>query len=299
MAYIIAEVGSNYDNSSDAIDSIVAAKRCGADAVKFQMFTPEELYGSERCGDPRGVPRDWIGTLREKADMVGIDFLCTAFSPEGVEFLNPFVVAHKVASSDSNYMPLLEAVKATGKRAFVSTGGSYIQDIRDTIDCFGKDNLTLMYCRSEYPSVSHDLRLINVIRNEFNIDVGYSCHTIDVYTPVAAVQQHGATCIEKHFKLRVDMATPDSGHSLCPREFYDMVNRIHDTQRLIDIITPAKGMTLRHNRRPIAIDKISKGDEFVYGVNWGYFRSRRDAVSPRGMTDVIARDNYNIGDAII
>ena len=40
--YIIAEIGSNFDQSLiKAKNMILAAKRSGADAVKFQLFNPK------------------------------------------------------------------------------------------------------------------------------------------------------------------------------------------------------------------------------------------------------------------
>jgi len=276
MTYIIAEIGSNYKNKNDAFNSVKVAKECGADAVKFQMFTPEEMYGSVHFSDQSGIPRNWVAGLKCLADDVAIDFMCTGFSPEGVRFLDQYVSSHKIASSDSCYAQLIDAAKISGKRVFISTGGSSLGEIERMVNYFGDGNLVLMYCNSEYPSTWHDLRQVDVIRNKFNRPVGYSCHTVDVYTAVAAVHFHRASVIEKHLKCK-KMATADSQHSILPDQFSHMVDCIRDRDRIP--VLPALGeheMGTMHNRRLIAIKKIAAGDIYTFGDNYGTFRSRKN-----------------------
>ena len=304
MTEIVAEVGSNWRTFEEAKDSIPMAKNVGADVVKFQFFTGKELFGFDpdttpdqfrgnRALYPSGwLPPSWLPLLKEKADACGIEFMCTAFSPAGVEIVDQYVKRHKVASSDLNYPQLLDAIAATGKPILLSTGGHSWSDIAHALGYLGeaKSRTTLLYCSSEYPSTWHNLRLINVMREKFGVEVGYSDHTIDVYTPVTAAHIHGASCVEKHFKLRADLNTPDSPHSLDPERFSYMVDLIRNPQAHMKMPNPGEcSMILRHNRRLIALRDIQPGETFVFGENFGAYRSLKDdtyGLSPFAWSEV-------------
>jgi len=274
--YIIAEVGSNFTTFDDAKDAIPLAKACGADAVKFQCFTSKEMYGFE--GERDLDIREWLPHLKEKADACDIDFLCTAFSPETLKLVDKLgVKAHKIASSDLSYIDLLKAAKETGKHVYLSVGGHHWNDIRSALEYMGKTNTTVMYCCSEYPSRWHNLRAINVIRDTYNCNAGYSDHSIDVYTPVTAYHKHGATVIEKHFNPKPEVNTPDSGHSLCPDSFAYMCAMLRNGDEPIKYPSPGeRDMLLRHNRRLIVTQNINTGDALQYGRNFGSYRSLKD-----------------------
>lgn len=279
MTTIIAEVGSNFNSFEDAKNSISLAKACGADIVKFQLFTQEELYGKEIDGwdKAREMPREWIPKLKEKADACAIDFMCTAFSPDGLRYVDSFVKAHKIASSEISYTQLLEAAKATRKPVYLSTGASSWGDVALALSILGKEQVILMYCCVEYPSKWHNLRLINTLKDKFNVPVGFSDHSLDVYTPVTAAHVHGAVAIEKHFKINDGMATPDAGHSLNPAEFMHMVELIRDKNAVMKMPNPGeRAAVMRHKRRLVAMHDIKIGEPFDFGVNFGTYRLTED-----------------------
>jgi sialic acid synthase SpsE len=281
------------------------AKQVGANAVKFQLFDAMSLYGYLPQGawesdleyimrlqntwgpNPQGrikgeMPLDWLPKLADKAKAAGIDFLCTAFSPEGVKAVDPFVPYHKIASSDLTCPQMLEAVKATGKPVILSCGASSKGDIELAVNGhpklgwkgFGDHPLVLLYCNSAYPSTRHNLFLIEELR-KFGKPVGLSDHSLDViYAPLSAVRHFGAVVIEKHFKLRDDMTTPDSGHSLNPDAFKCMVDYIRGTRDSgLNPTSEERDMFLRHNRRLIATKDIAPGELMQFGHNFGCYRS--------------------------
>jgi N,N'-diacetyllegionaminate synthase len=292
MTYIIAEIGSNWRDFNEAKDSIAVAKNCGADAVKFQMFSHTELYGyftpiemdAEKL--PKGAtsgkitnklyglhPED-IPKLAEKAAACGIDFMCTAFSPEGVKFVDPFVKAHKISSCELSYVQLLEAVRDTGKPVYLSVGASSWGDVAKALQILGTKNVTLMYCCVEYPSTWHNLRLINTLRDKFGVAVGFSDHSLDLYTPVTAAHIHGAVAIEKHFKSNADIDSPDAGHSLEANKFMHMVELIRNPNAVMKMPNPGEyDAIMRHNRRLVATVDIQAGQTFKFGENYGTYRS--------------------------
>lgn len=279
MTFIVAEVGSNFTSFEEAKDSITMAKNCGADAVKFQMYTNEEMYGFTVTKNS-SIDWDWVPKLKVKADSVGIEFLCTAFSPEGLKYLDPFVKRHKIASSDLSYPDLLIAAKNTAKPVFLSTGGSSFSDISMAKNYLDPNQTVLLYCISHYPSSNVNLFCLDKLK-ELGLPVGYSCHTSDWYTPVSAVKHHGAAVIEKHFKLR-EMDTPDAPHSLLPDDFKKMVDAIRGEVTCHFPDPQEKEFVLKHKRRLIATKDIQEGEILIYNENFGCYRSLKD--DPYGIT---------------
>lgn len=301
---IIAEVGSNHRSFDDAKNSIALAKSCGADAVKFQAFDWVSLYGFEEeraddiftrnsvCLDP--LPMEWLPKLAEKAKACGIEFMCTAFSPELVAAVDPFVQTHKVASAELTHVRLLQAVAKTKKPVILSTGASGRADIAQALHVLrehGSGPVTLMHCVAAYPARATSLPRIRALREEFNLPVGYSDHSVSCDDiPSHAVHTWGAVMLEKHFTIIPEVATPDQGHSLDPGQFKYMVDFLKGR---INALQPGhteeRGMILRHNRRLIATKDIAAGETFQEGKNFGIYRALQDepgALSPWAIDDV-------------
>lgn len=274
--YIICEIGSNWRNLQDCLDSIIQAKLSGADAVKFQLYTHKSLYGFS--GDIAGkLDAAWLPDLKAQCDRVDIDFMCSAFSPELVAAVDPFVKRHKVASSEMCHVRMLERLKEIGKPVIMSTGAQTVLDIRAAIQVLDKIPVTLMYCVASYPANEIDLQIIRIMTSEFSIPVGFSDHSLDYLNiPWMAAHMFGATVIEKHFTA-IDAVTPDSGHSLNPDQFKKMVQKIRGEYKSVIGPTPGeKDMILRHKRRLIAIRDIETGDVLKEGYNFGIYRSLKD-----------------------
>ncbi len=235
--YIIAEAGVNHNGKIDlAIQLVEIAKRAGADAVKFQVFTADNLvisnaptatYQAERGhGNQKQMLRQLELTREEFVDVfnyckdVGIDFLATPFSIADLEFLLELgVSAIKIASPDIVNIPLLEKVIASNLPAIVSTGASVSEEITQLVDLFTNNaalsRLILMHCISSYPTKlsNANLAVISNLARQFPLPVGFSDHTAEWITGALAVSA-GATVLEKHFTISRDMPGPDHSFSL-------------------------------------------------------------------------------------
>ncbi len=268
--FIIAEVGSNWQNLEHCLESIRVAKECGADAVKFQAFSQSALYGFDNYVVNQGVidaqlPLGWLPTLKEKADEVGIEFMCTAFSPELVYIVDPYVLVHKVASSDAAWPQMLDAVAGTGKPVLLSLGAKSYEDRRRASPWGERDNWVAMYCVAAYPADYVSIE-------EIGLWDGLSDHTLGYSVAVEAALT-GITVIEKHFTAFPDLDTPDRTHSLTPAQFKNMATLIRNPT---DAISQERDMYLRHNRRLIATRNIASGEMLKYGENFGAYRSLED-----------------------
>lgn len=289
---IIAEVGSNFETLEDCRHSIRMAKACGADAVKFQLFTWEALYGVEFPNDvntwagcdthankilAHSLKQEWLPHLKQQADQCGIEFMCSAFSPELIDAVDPFVNIHKVASAEMCHVGMLRKLKQIGKPVYLSTGGHNFSDIKMALSYLEGVPVTLLHCVSAYPAQETNLKRMDALRKAFIRPVGFSDHSMSVDDiPWLAVKEFGAVVLEKHFKDK-DYHSPDNAHSLNPDQFKKMVSYLKG-EWTESYLGCENDMALKHNRRLIATKDIAVGEEFQEGQNYGSFRALSEDV---------------------
>ncbi len=274
--FIVAEVGSNWTSLQDCMDSISQAKLAGASAVKFQAFSNLDLYGvSDASEHPSSLPLTWLPKLKEKCDAVGIEFMCTAFSPRVAKIVDQYVRVHKVASSDVSHVKLLEELNKMNKPVILSIGASNHNDIEWALLLLSSVPVVLMYCVSAYPAREVDLELIKDIGERYHHLVGFSDHTIDVRVIPSQAVKWGAVVIEKHFKLRDFPNSGDSSFALSREEFKLMIDAIKGKRMPQCYTREESDMILKHKRRLIVTRDMAAGEPFQYGVNFGAFRSKK------------------------
>lgn len=277
--FVIAEVGSNWRSLGDCLQSISAAKQCGADAVKFQAFTFEALYGGpESMTTPPALPLDWLSQLKEKADACGIEFMCTAFSPELLDTVDPYVTVHKIASGDLNYPQLLERAKSKGKPVILSCGAASKGEIDFALRALEGAEVVLLYCNAAYPSREHNLFRMQELKRATGKPVGLSDHSLDViYAPLSAFKHFNAIAIEKHVNF-VGCEGPDAPHSLSSDQFKLMCDYLRGQRDYVEFnpTSEEKPMLLRHKRRLIAMKNLEPGDVLKFGENYGAYRTLED-----------------------
>lgn len=237
--YVIAEIGHNHQGSVEmAKQFFLAAKECGADAVKLQkrnnrlLFTRavyNQPYDHENSfGSTYGEHREALEfgeaeyrELQHYARELGITLFATAFDFSSVDFLAKLSMpAFKIASGDLKNTPLLKYVAQVGKPMFVSTGGADIADVQRAYDVIMPINprLCLMQCTATYPSDPEDmnLRVISTYLEMFpDLVIGLSDHQSGIALALAGYVL-GARVIEKHFTLNRAMKGTDHAFSLEP-----------------------------------------------------------------------------------
>jgi N,N'-diacetyllegionaminate synthase len=295
--YVIAELGSNFKTLDDLFASINIAKNCGANAIKFQYFTVNELYGPT-YEISQNFP---LAKLKEKADAAQIDFLCSAFSPEGVAEVDKYVSAHKIASSEMAHIRLLEAVKKTGKPLILSTGGYFLADIKRSLDFMAGHPTVPLHCNISYPTKFCDVEKFQALKKMWTGPVGYSDHTTSIDVIPLYFASAGAAVYEKHFNPFNYTDTPDSPHSINTAEFQAMVRCLN---KVPSPFTEENEARLMHVRRIVAIKDILPGDVLSEGVNIGIFRSKKadaNGVSPFAIAALegkISLKTFQVGDGI-
>lgn len=245
---IVAEIGGNHHGSfQKALDLIVAAKKAGADAVKFQCFTPEQMAAEGRMiesGPWKGqtlrqlyeetrTPVTWFSDLFLVARDMGLAAFSSVFHPDDVDFLETLnCPIYKISSFELTDLPLIRYAAKTGKQIIISTGMATRAEIFDAvIEAGGPKNVpvlpTLLKCTSAYPARPADMNLLAMPNMFSGCPYGLSDHSRRPAIAIAATAL-GASIIEAHLIMDRSEGGPDAAFSLDPKEFSAMVQGCRD-----------------------------------------------------------------------
>ncbi len=233
--FLIAEIGINHNGSLDIAKQLIdAAADAGFDAVKFQKRTIDLVYSKDFLDSHRESP--WGSTQRAQKE--GLEFSksqyeeiakycesrsvawsASAWDLEAQHFINSFdVTFNKVASAMLGNIPLLKLIASTRKRTFISTGMSTLDEIDLVVDIFRRADceFELMHCNSTYPMKEEDANLlcIPMLKDRYNVNVGYSGHESSLLKVCAVAVALGATSIERHITLDRAMYGSDQAASI-------------------------------------------------------------------------------------
>ncbi len=258
--FIIAELSANHNGSIEtAIETIKAAKRAGADCIKFQTYTAdtitidcnkEDFFIKGTIWDGSNLhklyqqaytPWEWHEQLFKVAEDEGLVCFSSPFDKSAVDFLEKLnTPAYKIASFEITDIPLIEYVASKGKPIIISTGIAELEDIQlavDTCRSVGNNQIALLKCTSSYPAPIDEANMIMVrdLGDRFNVISGLSDHTMGATVPIVATAL-GAKIIEKHFILDRGIGGPDASFSMNEKEFTEMVRLIREAEMSIGII---------------------------------------------------------------
>lgn len=290
--FIIAELSANHANDFDiAVETIKAMKEAGADAVKFQTYSPDTITincDNEDFQIKQGtiwdgqilynlyedafMPWEWQPKLKKIAEDLGLIVFSSPFDFTSVDFLEDMgVPAYKIASYEITDIPLIKYVASKGKPVIISTGIATIDDIELALNAckdVGNNQIALLKCTSSYPSPLDEINLktIQDMDKRFDSIIGLSDHTLGAAVSIAAVAL-GANIIEKHFILDRNMDSADAEFSMEPHEFKMMVEGIRDVEKALGHVTYNLTEKMKINRdfsRSLYIvEDIKKGEIFT------------------------------------
>ena len=255
--FIVAEMSANHNHHLDiALDTIRAAKKAGADAIKIQTYTADTITlncdkAEFICGpglwegeslynlyQKAYTPWEWHEEIYKVAKEEGLGCFSTPFDKTAVDLLedlnNPI---YKIASFEITDIPLIKYIAQKKKPIILSTGIAMQEDIElalNTIHAEGNWDVTLLKCTSAYPAPIEDANLLTIpdMKKRFRTKVGVSDHTEGYVVPMAAVAL-GAEVVEKHFIIDRSIGGPDSAFSMTADEFKLMVENVRNVEKAL------------------------------------------------------------------
>ena len=319
--FIIAELSANHNGSIEtAIETIRAAKRAGADAIKLQTYTADTMtincdkedfiikgtiwegQNLYKLYEQAYTPWEWHDELFRVAAQEGLECFSSPFDITAVDFLEELdVPAYKIASFEITDIPLIEYVASKGKPVILSTGIATLEDVELALDAcrrMGNNDLALLKCTSSYPAPVEEanMAMIPDFNERFNVIPGLSDHTLGSTVPIVATTL-GAKIIEKHFILDRSIGGPDASFSMNEDEFTEMVKAVREAEKAVGQVSyeptekQIKGRAF--SRSLYVVQDIKKGEvlteENVRSIRPGF------GLHPKHLKDLLGKKlNYTV-----
>ena len=241
--FIVAEVGSNFDQSiNKAFKLIDVAKKCKADAVKFQLFDGKVLYPNNKkmrkLFEKNQLNSDWIPILKKYCIKKKINFFLSPFDEKSLDILiKNKIKFYKIASSEIVNLALIKKIAKEKQPVFLSTGMSDLDDVKKAvrvIKSFNNNKIVIMQCCSLYPLKDSltNLNVLDTFGQKFKNILGFSDHTLGFEASIIAMGK-GARVFEKHLTLNKKSKGPDHHYSLNPVEFKNYVIKLKNCYSML------------------------------------------------------------------
>jgi pseudaminic acid synthase len=321
IPFFVAEISANHNGSLHHAKKLIKiAKKCGADAVKLQTYTPDtmtiksnKLDFKIRGGLWNGkilwdlyrkaqTPFKWHKELFDYAKKIKITCFSTPFDETAVDLLEslncPF---YKVASFEMNHIPLIKRIAQTKKPIIISTGMANLKEIDlayKTAKKNGAKEIVLLYCVSNYPSKISDFNFhnIRILKERYNCKVGFSDHSTDNRVVAMAIAA-GAEVIEKHIALENQKKGFDLAFSIKGKEIKNYAKIIKDSYLMMGreyfFRNKSENQSLKFRRSIYAVLDIKKGEKFTkknirvirpgYGVEPFYYEKILNRICPQNI----------------
>ncbi len=296
---VVAEIGNNHEGSASlAKEMIDLAADAGVNAVKFQAFLPEYLSGGNKA---RGMALSKFHlTIDELHDLAlfarekRVVFFATPFDLKTADELNRFQSVFKIASSDNDFVPLIEQVAKFDKPIIMSTGFLDINQIKKVEarirGIWKRQNinpgLALLHCVSSYPTLPVEVNLLSIraLGHQFSdCEIGYSDHSVGINAMLGAVAL-GARIVEKHFTMDKKFSSfRDHALSADPKDMRELVSRIREIEVMVGKKKKEMQPCERANEaavrrsaaasRDLSINHVLRPDDLIWvrpgtGVSW-------------------------------
>lgn len=248
--FVIAEIGINHNGSIELAKQMIdGAKNSGCDAVKFQKRTPEICVPKDQWEVERDTPwgRMTYIDYRHKVEFgkrefqeidnyckeLGIIWFASCWDIDAVDFIEEFnPPLFKTASASLTDTELIKRHIKLDKPVIISTGMSSMEEIENSVDNFGFNNLLVAHSTSAYPCKYEELNLkmVTTLRDKYeSIPIGYSGHETGLAPTWAAVAL-GASFVERHITLDRAMWGSDQAASVEISGFRRLVRNIRDIE---------------------------------------------------------------------
>ena len=290
---VIAEAGVNHNGDINLAHKLIdEACKAGADIIKFQSFNSSLLTTNDAEKADYQIDKNFMYESHQEmlfklqlsegdhfelikhCEDKNIEFLSTAFDQKSIDLLSKLNLRRlKIPSGEITNLPYLRNLIALKKPLIISTGMCDLHEIKLSLEeiyksGISKNDITLLHCSTEYPAAIENINLnaMLTLQNEFQINIGYSDHTLGIEISIAAAAL-GANIIEKHLTLDKNLPGPDHRASIETKEFRNMVESIRNIDIAMGNGKKCPSDIELSNRKVarksiVASKKIKKGDIF-------------------------------------
>lgn len=191
---LIAEIGGNHEGDFEYAKRLTQlAIDSGADCVKFQLYEGDTLVSSVESPDRNRhfkkfeLSREQHLKLANMCKESNVQYMASVWDPEYVSWIDEYIDVYKIGSGDFTAYPVIKKFVELGKPLLLSTGLCSIQEVVETVEYIqglderykSSDYLSILQCTSMYPIPPEgaNLNVMNSLRLQTNLTVGYSDHT--------------------------------------------------------------------------------------------------------------------------
>tara|TARA_B110000438_G_scaffold303337_1_gene364354 strand:- start:2838 stop:3893 length:1056 start_codon:yes stop_codon:yes gene_type:complete len=296
---LIAEIGGNHEGDFEYAKKLVKlAIETRVDIIKLQLYQGKTLVSPFESKDRFEHFKKFELTKKEHIYLAQMcidsktKYLSSIWDLDMLDWVDDFLEYYKIGSGDLTAYPIIKEFCKKGKPIIISTGLSDLEDIKKSVDFIQNQNpiyknknyLAILQCTSSYPTLDEEvnLRVIQTLKNETKMTIGYSNHNIGSLA-LRGAYLCGAEVFEFHFTdTREGKSFRDHKISLTPTETKDLINDFKkkpneikinksETDRLAILMgnkekKPTKGEISSNNlisfRRAIYSNKfLNKGDK--------------------------------------
>lgn len=257
--YFIAEVGVNHEGSLETAFMLIdQAADAGASAVKFQAYQAGKLAA-------KNSPAYWDQSKEKSATQFelfqkydsfsaseyeqlaahctskGVDFCCTPFDVDCLEWLAPLLPFVKIASADVTNALLLDAIADLKKPVVMSVGAASIEEIEAALKILEKSDqqVVLLHCVLNYPTPLENgfLHRIPYLKKHFpEYEIGYSDHIAPASASddqLIIAKSLGTRIFEKHFTHDKTLPGNDHYHAMDQHDLKSLINRFKNVDQML------------------------------------------------------------------
>jgi len=244
--FIIAEIAQAHNGSfSKALEYVEALGKTGINAIKFQThiaaaessihepfrikFSDQDATRFDYWKRMEFSREQWLG-IKHKCDEVGVEFMSSPFSNAAVDLLEDIgVQRYKIGSGEVTNFLLLEKIAQTGKPVILSSGMSSLEELDQAVAFLSAKGISfsILQCTTSYPTTSegYGLNVIEELKDRYKVSVGFSDHSADIGTCIAATTL-GAEILEFHAVFNRSDFGPDATSSIEIREIPQLVQSV-------------------------------------------------------------------------
>ena len=236
MTILVAEIGWNFiGNLKLAKKMVLAAKKSGADAVKFQIWDPVNLKkgpwdkdGRREIYEKAFLNKKKYISLKRYSKNISIKCFASAFNIDGLKILKEVKDTWvKIPSHEAYNIKLIEFAIKNFKKIIISAGCLNKNELNKLIKFVNskknyKKKTCLLHCVSSYPLKPENCNFekFYFLKKKFD-NVGYSGHLQGIEDAMYALFNN-AKIIEKHFTINNKLPGRDNKFALNQKQFSEL-----------------------------------------------------------------------------